>query len=100
MKKYILIMLLLILYFIAVVGYANEGKKAAYIGLKSGGFSLDRANSVSIFSLGGTAGCVIPLSNRYVEVALEGDFNLGYFGGDYVSGYPGNRSHARTLGVH
>ena len=54
---------------------------------------------MNIFSLGGTGGCTIPFGNSYIEAGLEGDFNLGYFGGDYVSGYPGDKAHIRTLGV-
>ena len=100
MKKYILIMLLVILYFTAIAGYAEGEKKGAYIGLKSGAFNLDKVNSLNIFSLGGTAGYTIPFRIRHIEVALEWDFNLGYFGGDYVSGYPGDRSHIRTLGLY
>ena len=99
MKKYILIMLLVILYFTAIAGYAEKEEIEGYIGLKSGTFFLER-NSLNIFSLGGTGGCTIPFGNSYIEAGLEGDFNLGYFGGDYVSGYPGDRSHIRTLGLY
>jgi hypothetical protein len=100
MKKRILIILLLVIYFTTVAGYAEEGEKLAYMGFKSGAFSLDRGNSMNIFSFGGTAGCILPFENKYIEVALEWDFNLGYFGGDHVSGYSGDRTHARTVGVY
>jgi outer membrane immunogenic protein len=99
MKKYILIMMFGIFCFTAIAGYAEEGKVKGYIGFKSGTFALER-NSLNIFSLGGTGGCIIPVGNRYVEAGFEGDFNMGYFGGDYVSGYPGDRAHIRTLGVY
>jgi hypothetical protein len=100
MKKYILIMSLVIFFCTAIAGYAYESKRIAYIGLKPGTFTLDKGNSMNIFSLGGTAGGILPLENRRIEVAVEWDFNLGNFGGDYISGYPGNRSHIRTLGVY
>jgi outer membrane immunogenic protein len=99
MKKNILIMSLVIFCFSKIAGYAENEKIEGYIGLKSGTFALER-NSLNIFSLGGTGGCTISFGNRYIEVGLEGDFNLGYFGGDYVSGCPGNRAHIRTLGVY
>ncbi len=100
MKKYILITLLVIFCCTAIAGYAYESKGVAYIGLKSGTFTLDKESSMNIFSLGGTAGGILPLENRRIEVAVEWDFNLGNFGGDYVSGYPGNRSHITTIGVY
>jgi len=99
MKKYILILMLAIFYFTAITGYAEKEKIKGYIGFKSGTFALEK-NSLNIFSLGGTGGCTIPFGNRYIEAGLEEDFNLGYFGGDYVGGSPGNRAHIRTLGVY
>lgn len=100
MKKYILIMLLVILYFSATNACASEREIGINIGLKAGTYSIDRVNSLNIFSLGGTAGFFLPFENRHIEAGLEWDLNLGYFGGDYVSGYPGNRSQIRTIGVY
>ena len=93
-------MLSVIAYFTATFGYASERKIGINIGFKGGTYSLDRVNSLNIFSLGGLVGYKLPLKTNYFELALEGDFNLGYFGGDYVSGYPGNRSKIRTFGAY
>ena len=100
MKKYILIMLSVILYFTATFGYADERKIGINIGLKGGTYSVDRINTLNIFSLGGTLGYTLPFQIRYFTLILEGDFNLGYFGGDHVSGYAGNKSHIRTFGAY
>ena len=100
MKKYIIIMFSVILYFTSTVGYADQAKKGINIGFKGGTFTLDKENSLNIFSLGGIVGYTLPFTIGNFELTLEGDFNLGYFGGDYVSGYPGNKSHARTLGAY
>jgi len=100
MKKYIIIMLSLILFFTSTIGYADQPKKGINIGFKGGTFTLDNENSLNIFSVGGTVGYTLPFKNRNFELTLEGDFNLGYFGGDYVSGYPGNKSHMRTFGAY
>ena len=100
MKKYILIMLSVISYFTATFGYASERKTGINIGFKGGTYSLDRVNSLNIFSIGGIVGYKLPFKTNYFTLALEGDFNLGYFGGDYVSGYPGNRSKIRTFGAY
>ncbi len=95
MRKYTLIMLM---YFFAIIGYADEERMGVNIGLKGGSFFVGYENSLNIFSLGGAIGYTLPLKNRNFEVAFEADFNLGYLGGDYVSGYPGNKSHVRTFG--
>ena len=101
MKKYNLIMFSVIMYlFVAIIGYAGEKNKGMNIGLKLGSFGLEDENSVNIFSLGGTVGYILPLNNRYFQLAVEGDFNLGFFGGSYVSGAPGNKSRIRTFGAY
>jgi len=100
MKKFILITLLVIFCFTAITGSAYEPKKGIYLGLKSGIFALNSVNALNIFSLGGLVGCPLPFKNKYFEAALEGEFNLGYLGGGYISGYPGNRSHIRTMGEY
>ncbi|MEJ2568388.1 MAG: hypothetical protein P8Z50_05900, partial [candidate division WOR-3 bacterium] len=63
-------------------------------------FGLEDENALNIFSLGGMVGYTLPFKNKYFELAFEGDFNLGYFGGDYVSGAPGNKSRIRTFGAY
>jgi len=100
MKKFILITLLIIFCFTAITGSAYKPKKGIYLGLKSGTFALNSVNALNIFSLGGLVGCPLPFKNEYFEAAVEGEFNLGYFGGGYISGYPGNRSHIRTMGEY
>ena len=80
MKKYILIMLSVISYFTATFGYASERKTGINIGFKGGTYSLDRVNSLNIFSIGGIVGYKLPFKTNYFTLALEGDFNLGYFG--------------------
>jgi hypothetical protein len=100
MKKCNLIMFLVIIYIFAIVGYASEQRKGINIGFKGGSFSLEDENSLNIFSLGGVVGYTLPFKNRYFKLAFEGDFNLGCFGGDYVSGAQGNKSRVRTFGAY
>jgi hypothetical protein len=100
MKKYNLIMFSVIMCLFSIVGYAGEQSKGINIGLKLGSFGLEDVNSVNIFSLGGTIGYILPFNNKYFALAFEGDFNLGVFGGGYVSGFPGNKSRMRTFGAY
>jgi len=100
MKKYTLVIFSIAVCFFSIVGFGNEHKRGINIGLKGGGFSLEDENSVNIFSLGGVVGYTLPLENRYFELAFEGDFNLGFWGGDYVSGAHGNKSRIRTFGAY
>jgi hypothetical protein len=100
MKKYILIMLFVIFYFTAITVHADEQKDGVCIGFKGGMFSIDKVNSLNIFSLGGTVGYTFPFKIGYFRMGLEGDFNLGYFGGDRVSGYPGDKSSMRAFGAY
>ncbi len=100
MKKYILIMLLIIFCFSATIAYGSERRTGINIGLKGGVFSLSDVNSLNVFSIGGLVGYTLPFQTPYFEVTLEGDFNLGYFGGDYVSGHPSDKSHIKTFGAY
>ena len=100
MKKIILIMLLVVLCFLADNAFAGERRMGINIGLKGGTFFLEDVNSLNIFSIGGIVGYTLPFKNPYFEVTLEGDFNLGYFGGSYVSGDPDDKSHVRTFGAY
>jgi len=100
MKKYILVTLLVIFCFTAITGSAYEPKIGLYLGLKSGTFALNSVNALNIFSFGGIVGCPLPFKNEHFEAAVEGEFNLGYLGGSYISGYPGNRSRIRTIGEY
>lgn len=100
MKKYILIMLLVMSCFTATFGYASEQKIGTNIGLKAGTYSIDRVNALNIFSLGGTAGFILPFENRYIEAGLEWELNLGYFGGSRVGSSLDIESHIRTIGVY
>jgi hypothetical protein len=100
MKKFILIVLIVVLYFSAVNVFAAESRTGINIGLKAGGFSVDDVNSLSIFSVGGVVGYTLPFKSPYFEVTLEGDFNLGIFGGDRVSGHPDDGTHIRTFGAY
>jgi hypothetical protein len=100
MKKYNLIISSVVMCLFSIVGYADEQSKGLNIGFKGGAFMLEDENSVCIFSVGGTVGYTLPLKNKYFELALETDFNLGCFGGDYVSGAQGEKSHIRTFGAY
>jgi hypothetical protein len=100
MKKCILIVLIVVLYFSAVNVFAAESRTGINIGLKTGAFSLSDVHSLNIFSIGGVVGYTLPFENPYFEVTLEGDFNLGIFGGSHVTGNPDNQSRIRTFGTY
>jgi hypothetical protein len=95
MKKNILIALSIVFCFIAINASAKTG---LYLGVKGGMFKLDKVNALDIFSIGGIAGYNLPFKYESFETAVEGEYNFGYFGGDHVSGTPGNRIHCRTAG--
>lgn len=100
MKKFISIMLLVILCFSTYNAYGNGRRMGINIGLKVGMFSIEDVNSLNIFSIGGVVGYTLPFKNPYFELTLEGDFNLGYFGGDRVGSYTDDESHIRTFGAY
>ena len=100
MKKYKLIIFSVIMCLFSIVGYADEQRKGLNIGFKGGAFMLEDENSVCIFSVGGAVGYTLPFKNKYFELAFEGDFNLGFIGGDYISGAQGNKSHIRAFGAY
>jgi hypothetical protein len=100
MKKCILIVLLVILYLSGIKVCGSERKTGINVGLKGGTFFLNDVNSFNIFSFGGVVSYTLPFKNPYFETTLEGDFNLGYFGGDYVSGASDDKSHVRTFGAY
>lgn len=98
MKKIILITLLAVFCFISITASAGKPKIGLYFGIKGGMFTLDKKNALDVLSIGGIAGYNLPFKYKSLETALESEYNFGYFGGDYVSGTPGNRAHTRTLG--
>jgi hypothetical protein len=98
MKKNILIILLVSIFFTSVPASAYESKTGLYLGIKGGMFTIDNVNALDVFSLGGIAGYNLPFKYKSFETALESEYDFGYFGGDYVSGTPGNRVHIRILG--
>jgi hypothetical protein len=98
MRKNTPIILLIIVFFTSIAASAYESKTGLYFGIKSGMFTVDKVNALDVFSIGGIAGYNLPFKYKSFETALESEYNFGYFGGDHVSGTPGNRIHIRTLG--
>jgi hypothetical protein len=98
MKKSISILLILILYLTAITGFSYEIKSGPYLGIKGGMFTGHHINSTDVISLGGIAGYTLPFINKRFGTSIEAEYNFGYWGGDYVSGDPGNRLHLRTFG--
>ncbi len=94
MKKIILITLLITFCFAAISGSAKTG---IYLGVKGGMFTVDKVSAIDIFSIGGITGYMLPFKISFIDLAAEIDYNVGYFGGDHVSGYVGDRIHIRTL---
>jgi len=98
MKKNFSILLILIICFTAIKGFAYEIKPGPYLGFKGGMFTGHHINSTDIISIGGIAGYTLPFNNNFFKAAIEVEYNFGNYGGDYVSGAAGNRLHIRTLG--
>jgi hypothetical protein len=98
MKKSISIVLAIIFCFTAIIASGNESKIGLYFGVKGGIFTLDKQNALDVLSIGGIAGYNLPFKYKSFETALESEYNFGYFGGDKVSGTPGDKTHIRSLG--
>jgi hypothetical protein len=98
MKKNISTILLVVFCLISITASAYEPKIGLYFGIKGGMFTLDKENALDIFSIGGIAGYNLPFKYKSFETALESEYNFGYFGGDRISGTPGNKTHLRSLG--
>ena len=98
MKKRVFIILILILYLISITTFSRQMKTGPYLGIKGGTFTGYHINSTDIISFGCIAGYTLPIKTNLFETAMEAEYNLGNFGGDYISGAPGNRLHLRTFG--
>jgi hypothetical protein len=98
MKRNILLRIGLVFCFLVITTSTNGSKTGIYLGPKGGFFTMETKNAIDILSIGGSIGYSLPLKNKFFKLALEGETNYGVFGGDYVSGHPGNRVRIRTFG--
>ena len=98
MKKCISILLILTFCLTTIAGFSYEIKTGPYLGFKGGMFTGHHINSTDVISLGGIAGYTLPFKTNRFGTAIEAEYNFGNWGGDYVSGDPGNRLHLRTFG--
>ncbi len=98
MKKNFYKALILIFCLTAITGFSYETKTGPYLGFKGGMFTGYHINSTDIISIGGIVGYNLPFKTNRFETAIEAEYNLGNWGGDYVSGAIGNRLHLRTIG--